>query len=103
MAHSYSPITKSDNTFSAVSDVRPIGTVEDKLTWVNIVPNQDTWLELSINGGKIHWVDWYYGTAFIDNYTSLTTPSKTYSSVTKSDRTYSSITTPTATYQGVSK
>ncbi len=101
MTHTYQSITVADNTYTPVSDVTPSGTVEEKFTWANIVPNQDTWLELSINGGKIHWVDWWYGIAFIDDYTSLTTPSKTYSSVTKSDRTYSSVTTPAATYKGV--
>ena len=104
MTHNYSSVTKSDNTFIAVSDVTPItGTVEEKFTWVNIVPNQDTWLELLVNGGKIHWVDWLFGTAFTDLWTAITTPSKTYSSVTKNDNSYSEITTPSATYSEVTK
>ena len=103
MAHTYIPITIGDRTFTPVSDITPSGTVEDKFTWVNTYPNQDTWLELSVNGGKVHWCDWYYGTAWTDAFTSLTTPDKTYSSVTKSDRTYSSVTTPSATYKGVTK
>ena len=103
MAHTYIPVTTADRTYIPVSDITPSGTAEDKFTWANIVPNQDTWLELSVNGGKIHWVDWWYGTAFIDAWTSLTTPSKTYSGLTKSDNTYGSVTTPTATYQGVTK
>ena len=101
MAHTYSPVTKSDNTFTPVSDITPSGTIEEKLTWANIVPNQDTWLELSVNGGKIHWVDWLFGTAWTDLWTALTTPSKTYSGVSKSDNTYSLLTTPTAIYKGV--
>lgn len=104
MAHTYSSITKSDNTYTAVSDVTPIsGTVEDKFTWANIVPNQDTWLELLINGGKVRWADWYYATAFTDAWTSLTTPSSTYTGVTKSDNSFSSITTPTATYSEIGR
>ena len=103
MAHTYSEVTVADRTFTPVSDVTPSGTVEEKFTWFNIVPNQDTWLELSINGGKIHWCDWLFGTAWTDLWTSLTTPSKTYSGVTKSDNSYSSITTPTATYSEVTK
>jgi len=61
------------HTYIAVSDVTPSGTVEEKFTWANIVPNQDTWLELSVNGGKIHWCDWYYGTPYTDNWSSITT------------------------------
>ena len=61
------------HTYTAVSDVTPSGTVEEKFTWANIVPNQDTWLELSVNGGKIHWCDWYYGTPYTDNWSSITT------------------------------
>ena len=81
MAHSYSPITKSDNTFSAVSDIRPIGTVEDKLTWDIINTAYDTWIEL-YDYGRVHWCDWYYSNPYIDNYSSLTTPSATYKGVT---------------------
>ena len=103
MAHNYSSVTKSNNTYTVVSDVTPSGTVEEKFTWANIVPNQDTWLELLVNGGKIHWVDWLFGTAFTDLWTSLTTPSKTYSGVSKSDNSYSSLTTPAATYSEVTK
>ena len=83
MAHTYSEVTVADRTFTPVSDVTPSGTVEEKFTWVNIVPNQDTWLELLINGGKVRWADWYYATAFVDTWTSLTTPSATYQEVTK--------------------
>ena len=101
MTHTYQSVTKSDNTFLPVSDVTPSGTVEEKFTWANIVPNQDTWLELLVNGGKIHWVDWLFGTAFIDLWTAITTPSKTYSGITKSDNDYSPIITPTATYSEV--
>ena len=103
MTHTYYPITKSDNIFSPVSDVTPSGTVEEKFTWANIVPNQDTWLELLINGGKIHWVDWTYGIAWTDAFTSLTTPDYSYSDVTKNDNSYSSVTTPSATYSEVTK
>ena len=80
MAHTYKDVTKSDNTFTAVSPIRPVGTVEDKFTWANIVPNHDTWLELL---AKEHWCDWLYGTPYTDSYTSLTTPSQTYQGVTK--------------------
>ena len=103
MVHTYSEVTKSDNTYTPVSDIRPIGTEEEKLTWANIVPNQDTWLELLINGGKVHWIDWLYGTAYTDLWDSLTNPSRTYSGVSKSDNTYSSVTTPSATYSEVTK
>ena len=103
MAHTYSSITKSDNTYTAVSDVTPEGTGEEQFTWVNIVPNQDTWLELLINGGKVHWIDWWYGTAWTDLWSSLTTPDATYSGVTKNDNSYSSLTTPAKTYSEVSK
>ena len=104
LVHTYSSVTKADNTFTAVSDVTPItGIVEEKFTWVNIVPNQDTWWELLINGGKVRWIDWIFGTAFTDAWTSLTRADRTYSGVTKSDNSFSSVTTPTATYQGVTK
>ena len=103
MTHTYSSITKSDNTYTPVSDITPSGTVEEKFTWANIVPNQDTWLELLINGGKVHWCDWLFGTIFTDLWTALTTPSKTYSGITKSDNSFSSVTTPSATYSEVTK
>ncbi len=85
----YTGITKADRTYTPVSDVTPsIGIVEDKFTWANIVSNYDTWLELL---AKEHWVDWYFATAYTDNYTSLTTPSKTYTSVTTPDKTYKEV------------
>ena len=102
MAHTYTPITRANRTYIPVSDVTPSGTVEDKFTWANIVPNHDTWLELTISG-KVHWCDWLYATAFVDAWTSLTTPAKTYSSITKSDRTYTPVTTPSQTYNEVTK
>lgn len=100
MAHTYQEITTADRTYTPVSDVTPPGTVEDKFTWANIVPNYDTWVELL---AKEHWIDWYFATAFVDAWTSITTPSKTYNSKTKSDNSYSSITTPSATYNEVTK
>ena len=103
MGHDYQSLSKSDNSYTPVSDITPSGTVEEKFTWANIVPNQDTWLELLVNGGKIHWCDWLFGTAWTDLWTSLTTPSKTYLGVSKSDNSYSSVTTPSATYSEVSK
>ena len=81
MVHIYSEITKSDNTYTSVSDVRPIGTVEEKLTWAIINTAYDTWKEFN-DYGRVHWCDWYYGTAYTDNWSSLTTPSATYSGVT---------------------
>ena len=99
---SYSGVTTPDNIYTPASDVTPSETVEDKFIWVNIYPNQDTWLELSINGGKVHWCDWLVGTAFTDAWSSLTTPSKTYTPITKSDRTFTPITAPTKTYISVS-
>ena len=103
MAHTYTPLTKSDNTYTPVSDITPlIGDVEEKFTWVNIVPNHDTWLELTISG-KVHWCDWLYATGYVDAWTSITTPAKTYSSITKSDRTYIPVTTPSQTYSEVTK
>ena len=102
MGHTYQTITTADRTFTPVSDVTPDGTVEEKFTWANIVPNHDTWLELTLSG-KVHWCDWLYGTKYTDNYTSVTTPAKTYTGVTKSDRTYTPITTPSQTYNEVTK
>ena len=102
MAHTYTPITVADRTYNPVSDVTPSGTVEEKFTWANIVPNHDTWLKLTISG-KVHWCDWLYATAFTDYWTSLTTPSATYTSKTRSDRTYTPVTTPSQTYNEVTK
>ena len=79
MAHTYQSVTKSDNTYTAVSPVRPVGTVEDKFTWDAINTNYDTWLELLM---KAHWCDWYYGTPYTDNYTSLTRADRTYQGIT---------------------
>ena len=103
MTHTYQPVTVADRTYIPVSDVTPSGTVEDKFTWANIVPNQDTWLELLINGGKVHWCDWIYGIAWIDDYVSLTKSDNSFAGVTKSDNSYDTITTPTVTYQEVTK
>ncbi|GAG64233.1 unnamed protein product [marine sediment metagenome] len=101
MAHTYQPVTVADRTYIPVSDITPItGIVEDKFTWVNIVPDYDTWLELH-NSGRVRWIDWYFGTAFIDAWISLTTPSATYTSKTRSDRTYTPVTTPSQTYNEV--
>jgi len=100
MGHTYSSVTKSDNTYTAVSDITPDGTIEEKFKWNYIVPIYDTWLELL---AKEHWCDWNFGTAFVDDWTSLTTPSKTYNGVTKSDRTYVSLTTPSASYSEITK
>jgi len=100
LGHTYKSITAADRTFTPVSDVTPSGTVEEKFTWANIAGW--TWADLH-NSGKIRWCDWYYGTKYADNYTSITTPSATYSSKTRSDRTYSSITTPSQTYNEVTK
>ena len=103
MAHTYQSITRADRTYIPVSDVTPVtGDVEDKFTWDNIVPNHDTWLELTISG-KVHWCDWLYATAFVDAWISLTTPSATYSSKTRADRTYIPITTPSQTYNEITK
>ena len=81
MAHTYKPITVADRTYTPVSDVTPSGTVEEKFTWVNIVPNHDTWLELTLSG-KVHWCDWYYATEFVDAWASITKGDRTYSEVT---------------------
>ena len=69
MAHTYQEVTKSDNAFTVVSDVRPDGAAEDQFTWANINPHYDTWLKLL---AKIHWCDWYYGTAFVDAWKEVT-------------------------------
>ena len=82
MGHTFTSVTKSDNTYTPVSDITPIiGIIEDKFTWANIVPNHDTWLELTISG-KVHWCDWYFGTKFVDAWTSITRGDRTYSEVT---------------------
>ena len=100
MGHTYTPITAGDRTYTPISTVTPIGTIEEKFTWDYIVPDWDTWAELLM---RQHWIDWYFGTAFTDDWTSITTPSKTYSSITKSDRTYTSVTTPSANYSEITK
>lgn len=88
MSHSYSSVTKSDNAFTAVSDVTPSGTVEEKLTWAYIDPSFDTWLELLL---KEHWADWYFGTIFTDNWDSLIAPDRTYTNITTPDKTYTDV------------
>lgn len=101
MAHTYTSITKSDNIFISVSDITPIiGSIEEKLTWAYIVPDYDTWVELL---AKEHWADWYFATAFVDAWVSLTTPSATYTSKTRADRTYTPVTTPSQTYNEITK
>ena len=100
MGHTYTSLTKSDNTYTPVSDVTPPGTAEDKFTWANIVPNYDTWVELL---AKEHWADWIYATAFVDAWVSITTPSATYNSKTRSNRTYTPVTTSSQTYNEVTK
>lgn len=80
MGHTFQPITIADRIFTPVSDVTPDGTVEEKFTWANIAGW--TWADLH-NSSKIRWCDWYYGTAYTDNWTSITTPDKTYNEVTK--------------------
>ena len=100
MTHTYNPITIGDRTFIPVSDITPSGAVEDTLTWANMVPGYDTWVEFK---AREHWVDWMIGTAFTDNWTPVSTPDKTFSGVTKSDRTYNPVTVPSSTYKGVTK
>lgn len=80
MAHDYSSITTADRTYTPVSDVTPSGVVEEKFTWDYINTAFDTWLKLL---AKEHWSDWWFATAFVDAWTSLTTPNKTYNEVTK--------------------
>jgi len=80
MGHTFHPVTTSDRTYTPVSDVTPSGTVEDKFTWVNIAANHSTWALLN-NSGKVHWCDWLYGDAYIDNYISITTPDYIYKEV----------------------
>ena len=100
MAHIYTSKTTPDTTYTPVSLMRPIGTVEEKFTWVYIDPTWDTWVELL---AREHWCDWSFGTAFIDNYTSKTVPTYSYTSKTKSDNTFSSKTTPSASYSEITK
>ena len=64
------------------------------------MPSYDTWLELLM---KAHWCDWWFGTAWVDAWDSLTDSSRTYNSITKSDNTYNPITTPSQTYSEVTK
>jgi len=84
----YTGTTRADKTFTPVSDVTPDGTVEEKFKWNYIVPIYDTWLELL---AKEHWCDWNFGTAFVDAWSSLITPTKTYASVTTPDKTYKEV------------
>lgn len=101
MAHTYTPLTKSDNTYTPVSDVTPpVGDVEEKFTWDYIVPSWDTWVELL---GNEHWCDWLFATTWVDAWTALTKSDNAFSSLTKSDNSYSSLTTPSATYSEVTK
>jgi len=83
MAHDYNPITVPSTEYSSVSPIRPVGDKKDQLTWAALNSLAlTTWKELALSG-KIHWVDWWYGDAYVDDYTSLTTPSQTYKEVTK--------------------
>ena len=83
MAHDYSSVTTPSASYTSVSPVRPVGDREDQLTWTNLnTLGLTTWNKLG-NSGKVHWCDWYYGDAYTDSYTSLTTPSYSYSEVTK--------------------
>ena len=83
MAHTYTTLTKSDNTYTAVSDVTPItGVVEEKLTWAYVEAHWATWNWLELLS-KVHWCDWWFATKFVDAWTSITTPAYTYSEVTK--------------------
>jgi len=100
MAHDYNPITTPATSYTEVSPIRPVGDAEEQFTWNNINTIWDTWKEFTLFG-KLHWVDWWYGDAYIDDYTSLTTPAYTYSGLTKSGNTYSTITTPSQTYKEV--
>ena len=101
MGHDYQSLSKSDNTYTPVSDITPVtGDIEDKFTWANTYPNYDTWVEL---GAKEHWCDWWFATAWTDAWSSINTPSKTYSGISKSDNSYSEVTTPAATYSEVTK
>ena len=102
MAHEYNPLTTPATSYTEVSPIRPVGDAEEQFTWDNINTIWDTWKEFTLLG-KLHWVDWWYGDAYVDNYTSLTTPAYSYSGLTKSDNTYSTITTPSQTYKEVTK
>jgi len=83
LAHTYTPITRSDRTYTPVSDVTPIvGSVEEQLTWVFIEALWETWSWLELLT-KEHWCDWYYGVTYVDSWSSLTIPSYIYSEVTK--------------------
>ena len=100
MAHEYKSVTTPTTDYSSVSPIRPVGDKKEQLTWNTIETIWDTWKEFTLLG-KLHWVDWWYGDAYIDDYTSLTTPAYSYSGLTKSDNTYSTITTPSQAYSEV--
>ena len=80
MAHTYSSVTKSDNTFTAVSPVRD-WVYEETLTWDILDDDYDTWIEF-YNYGRIRWCDWWNKVG-LDIYTAITTPDYTYQEVTK--------------------
>ena len=82
MAHQYQSVTTPTTDYSSVSPIRPVGDKKDQLTWAKLaLLTLTTWTLLN-DSGKVHWSDWYYGDAYIDNYTSITTPEYTYSEVT---------------------
>ena len=86
MAHTYSPITTADRTYTPVSDVTP---EIDTFSWIIINPDYDTWIELN-NSGKIRWNDWAF--PWIDDWDSITAPSATYTSLTTPSKTYLEVT-----------
>jgi len=82
MAHTYQSVTTPSTSYTSVSPIRPVGDKEDQLTWANLNSLAlTTWNKLG-NSGKVHWVDWWYGDVYVDDYTSITTQSQTYKEVT---------------------
>jgi len=74
MAHTYTSVSTPTSTYTSVSQIRFTG---DTLTWLIIVPEYDTWVELETKG---YWSDWYL--TYTDEYDSVTKPAYVYSEVT---------------------
>lgn len=97
-SRTYTPITTPDKTYTSVttpsvsygdvSDVTPDGVIEEKLTWVYIDDEFDTWLELL---AKEHWCDWYFGATWVDDWASLIKSDNVYNEVTKSDNVFTNV------------
>ena len=79
MAHNYTELTKSDNSYSEVSPVRD-WEYQETLTWNALHEDYDTWTEFT-DYGRLRWADWWQKVG-LGKYTQLTTPTQSYQGVT---------------------